>query len=83
MTHISIQWNITHRIEWNVPICDNMNGPRGSHAKWNKLDRERQIPYDLTYMWNLKEKQAHRYREQTGGHQKAGGWGLGETGEDG
>ena len=33
-------------------------------------------------MWNLKEKQAYRYREQTGGHQKAGGWGLGETGED-
>ena len=56
MTHILIQWNTTHKIKWNVPICDNMNGPRGYHAKWNKLDRERQIPYDLTYMWNLKQK---------------------------
>jgi len=32
------------------------------------LDRERQIPYDLTYVWNLKtnnkNSQAHKYREQ-------------------
>ena len=26
----------------------------GHYAKWNKSDRERQIPYDITYMWNLK-----------------------------
>ena len=26
------------------------------HAKWNKSDRERQILYDLTYMWNLRKK---------------------------
>ena len=25
-------------------------------AKWNKSDRKRQIPYDFTYMWNLKYK---------------------------
>lgn len=29
-------------------------------------DRERQIPYDFTYIWNLKnktkQKQTHRYR---------------------
>ena len=25
-------------------------------CKWNKSGRERQIPYDITYMWNLKEK---------------------------
>ena len=24
-------------------------------AKCNKLSREKQIPYDLTYMWNLKQ----------------------------
>lgn len=23
-------------------------------AKWRKLERERQITYDTTYMWNLK-----------------------------
>ena len=29
----------------------------GEHYdKWNKLVRERQIPYDFTYMWNLINK---------------------------
>ena len=36
------------------PICDNMDGSWGYYAKWNKSDRERQILYDLTYMWKLK-----------------------------
>ena len=44
------------RPEWNIAICDNMDGPRGYYATWNKSDRERQIPYDFTYMWNLKNK---------------------------
>ena len=33
-----------------------MDGPRGYYAKCNDSDRERQIPYDLTYMQNLKNK---------------------------
>ena len=41
------------------------------------------MPYDFTYMWNLKNKineqtklkQIHRYREQTGGCQKGGRFG--------
>ena len=24
------------------------------HTKWGKSERERQIPYDITYMWSLK-----------------------------
>ena len=31
-----------------------MDGPRDYHSKQSKSDRERQIPYDITYMWNLK-----------------------------
>ena len=27
---------------------------RDDHTKWSKSERERQIPYDITYMWNLK-----------------------------
>ena len=30
-----------------------MDGPRDHHTKRNKLDRERQISYDITHMWNL------------------------------
>ena len=55
-----------------------MDGPRDYHTKSH---RERQIPYDITYMWNLKttqmnismkQKQTHRYREQTCGCQGGG-----------
>ena len=31
-----------------------MNGSRDYHTKRSKSERERQIPYDITYMWNLK-----------------------------
>ena len=34
-----------------------MDVPRVYHTKWNKSDRERQISYDTTWMWNLKEIQ--------------------------
>ena len=41
--------------------------------------REKQIPYDFIYMWNLKSKtneqtkqNRYRYREQTGGYQGSG-----------
>ena len=43
-----------HKKEWNNAICNNMDGPRDYHAKWSKSKRETQIPYDITYMWNLK-----------------------------
>ena len=44
-------------------------------------DRERQTPYDITYMWHLvfrniqmnlfsKQRQTHRYRRQTYGYQR-------------
>ena len=31
-----------------------MDEPRDYHTKWRKSERERQIPYDITWMWNLK-----------------------------
>ena len=45
---------IVHKKEQNNAICSNMDGTRASHTKWSKSERERQIPYDITYMWNLK-----------------------------
>ena len=33
-----------------------MDRPGGYYSKWNKSDRERQMLYDITYMWNLKNK---------------------------
>ena len=31
-----------------------MGGPRDDHTKQSKSERERQISYDITYIWNLK-----------------------------
>ena len=45
---------LRHKNEWNIAICSNMDGPREYHTKWSKSHRERQILYDITYMWNLK-----------------------------
>ena len=54
-----------------------MDGSRDCHTEWSNSGTERQISYDITYMWNQKlktvnvteMKQAYRYREQTSGYQ--------------
>ena len=35
-------------------ICSNMDGPRDYHTNRSKSERESKMPYDITYMWNLK-----------------------------
>ena len=36
------------------------------HTKWRKSGRERQIPYDITYMWTLKyNTNEHIYESET------------------
>ena len=40
-----------------------MDGSIGYYTKWNKSDRERQMPYDFTYMWNLKQKQKSELKD--------------------
>ena len=43
-----------------------MYGPRDYHTKRSKSERESQIPYDITYMWNLKYDTNERiYETQT------------------
>ena len=77
---------LSHKKEWNNAICSNMDAPRDYHTKWNKSERERQISYAITYMWNLKygtnepiyKTKTDSHREQTCGCQ-----GGGERGRDG
>ena len=54
-----------------------MDRSRDCHIEWSKSDRERQISYDNTYMWNLKKgykwtylqnRSTHRLRECTYGY---------------
>ena len=47
-----------HKNDGNPFICNNMNGP---WRDYETSDKESQILYDLTYMWNLYSK-THRYR---------------------
>ena len=45
---------LSHKKEWNNAICSNMDIHRDYHTKWRKSERETQIPYDISYTWNLK-----------------------------
>ena len=55
-------------------------------TKRSKSERERQIPYGITYIWNLKydtnlqNRNRLTDREQTCGCQGGGGWGKGGLG---
>ena len=42
-----------HKKGWNNAICSNTDGPRDCHTGWSTSGRERQISYNVTYMWNL------------------------------
>ena len=50
-----------------------MDETRDSNTEWSKSERERQIPYDITYSWNLihgtnepfHRKENHGLGEQT------------------
>ena len=45
---------LSHKKEGNHAICSNMDATRDYHTKRSKSDRERQTPYDVTYMWIVK-----------------------------
>ena len=81
--------SLIHKKEWKLAICNNLDEAREYYAKQYKSVRERQIPYDFTHMWNLRNKtNDHRgiikgrqtkkwtfnYREQTDGYQRGGRW---------
>ena len=36
-------------------LVASMDGPRDLHTEWSKSDTEKQISYDIAYMWNLKK----------------------------
>ena len=54
MVHIYHGILLCHKKEWNWVICRDADGPGECHTEWSKSERERQISYDITYMWNLK-----------------------------
>ena len=47
--------NISNEISLsqNNAVCGNMDERRDCHSEWSKSDRDRQISYNIAYMWNL------------------------------
>ena len=84
VVHLYNRILLSHQKESNNAICSNMDGPRDYHTKQSKSERERQIPYDITYMWNLKyDINQHIYETKTDSQiqrtdlwlPRDGGWG--------
>ena len=57
---------LNHKNELNNAIFSNMDTIRDDHTKWS-CPKKRQIPWDITYMWNLKDN-AHEpiYETESG-----------------
>ena len=57
---------LSHKKEQKNVICSNMDATKDSHTKWSKSERERQMPYGIIYMWNLKYGQNYsNYKTET------------------
>ena len=81
VVHIYIEILLSHEKEQNNAICSNLDTTTDYQTKWSKSERERQIPYNIIYMWNLKygtnwliykQKQTLRHRDKTCGCQGEG-----------
>ena len=48
-----IYYILSHKKEWNITFCRNMDGHRDYHTQWSKSYRKTQISYNA-YMWTLK-----------------------------
>ena len=66
MAHLHNGILLIYKEEGNLTFPDSPDGPRGYYGKLNKPVRERQVLYDFTYMWNLK----NNINEQNGGRIK-------------
>ena len=63
--HTYIQWNITQlQEEWNLAICNDVDGARMYYATWNTSIRERHI-YDFTHV-EVKKQNTWKLRKEPG-----------------
>ena len=55
MVHIYNGILLSQRKERNWVICRDVDESRDCHTEWSKSEREKQISYINTYMWNLEK----------------------------
>ena len=46
---------LSHKKEWDCVIYRDVDRPRDCHTEWNKSEKEKQILYNITFMWNLEK----------------------------
>ena len=51
---------LSYKKKWNWVICNEVDGPGFCHTEWTKPEREKQILYANTCIWNLKEEEKKR-----------------------
>ena len=82
-THTQGGMLLCHKKEWNLVICDNMDGPRRYHILSEISQKEKDKYFMISLVCGLlktkqmsltKQNQSHKYREQTGGCQRRGWW---------
>ena len=66
MAHIYIGILLSGKKKRNSVICSEVDGPRVCHTEGSKSEREKQIPYANTYIWNLKKNGSDEPRGRTG-----------------
>ena len=66
MIHIYNVILLSHEKKGNWIICSEVDGARVCHTEWSKSEREKQIPYANTYIWNLKKKKKRGHEEPRG-----------------
>ena len=84
MVHLHDGILVSLKEEGTPNLCNSMDGTGEHYAKCNKLGGERQIPYDLTYKWNLinkrnkqaKHNQRHGNKEQSDSNPRGGRRGI-------
>ena len=58
-----------------------MDGPSECHTEWSKSDREEELSYDISHMWNLKRNDTNELTKQKKTH-RLRGWTYGGWGKD-
>ena len=66
MAHIYNGILLSHKKKWNSVICSGVDGPRVCPTEWSKSEREKQILYANTHIWNIKKKCSEEPRGKTG-----------------
>ena len=55
VVHIYSGLLLSHKKEQKCAICRDVYRPRDCHIEWSKSEKEKEILYNIAYIWNLKK----------------------------